>query len=129
MATVESSNEPSSAEPSTTVLFVDDEPGILEMYDLLCRREHTVLTADSGETALEQFGDHVDIAFVDRRMPGMSGSETISALRDQGYQTPVGVISAVEPGPGIDIEPDTYLTKPVTRDQLFGAIDEQTARD
>lgn len=128
MATVESSDSSSDAQQSqTTVLFVDDEPDILELYDLLCRTEYTVRTAQSGREALEQFGDHVDIAFFDRRMPDMSGGEVIDTLRDQGYQTPVGIISALEPDVGDDIESDTYLTKPIDRENLFETIDDHTS--
>jgi Response regulator containing CheY-like receiver, AAA-type ATPase, and DNA-binding domains len=128
MATVESSDSSSDARQSqTTVLFVDDEPDILELYDLLCRTEYTVLTAHNGRAALEQFGDHVDIAFFDRRMPDMSGGEVIDTLRDQGYQTPVGIISAIEPEVGDDIESDAYLTKPINREKLFETIDDYTS--
>jgi DNA-binding response OmpR family regulator len=128
MATVGPSDGPTDpGESAPTVLFVDDEPEILEMYDLLCRTEYTVFTADSGEEALRQFGDHIDIAFFDRRMPDMSGDEVISSIRDQGFQTPVGIISAVERDSGPDIETDTYLTKPITRDELFDAIEEHTS--
>jgi CheY-like chemotaxis protein len=116
-----------TAQGAPTVLFVDDEPEILEMYELLCRSEYTVLTADSGEAALEQFGDHVDMAFFDRRMPDMSGDELIERIRTDGYETPVGIISAVEPDAGSDVESDTYLTKPITRDELFESIDEHTS--
>lgn len=117
------SSDTEQAEP--TVLFVDDESEILEMYELLCRTEYTVITADSGEAALEQFGDHVDIAFFDRRMPDMSGDEIIQALRSEGYETPVGIISAVERDAGSEVESDIYLTKPITREELFDTIDEQ----
>lgn len=127
MATMERDETVSDVTQTTqTVLFVDDEPELLEMYDLLCRTDYTVLTADSGEAALEQFGDHVDIAFFDRRMPRMSGGEVIETIRDAGYQTPLGVISAVEPDTGPEIDADVYLTKPVSRDSLFETIEEQT---
>lgn len=127
MATVERADNASETRQSaTTVLFVDDEPEILELYDLLCRTEYTVLTADSGEAALEQFGDHVDVAFFDRRMPDTSGSELIRTVRDQGYKTPVGIISAVEPDAGGDVASDTYLKKPVTKSELFETIETQT---
>ena len=61
-----------------TVLFVDDEPELLDIYEIRYGSEYEVLTATSGTEALEAFGDHIDIAFFDRRMPGMSGDEAIS---------------------------------------------------
>jgi DNA-binding response OmpR family regulator len=57
----------------------------------------------------------------------MSGDELIERIRTDGYETPVGIISAVEPDAGSDVESDTYLTKPITRDELFESIDEHTS--
>ena len=108
----------------TTVLFVDDEPEILEMYELLCQAEYDVRTASTGAEALERLDGQVDIAFFDRRMPDRSGDDLIETVRAEGYETAVGVLSAVDPDPGAGIEVDIYLTKPVTREELFAAIDE-----
>jgi CheY-like chemotaxis protein len=101
-----------------TVLFVDDEPDLLETYEALYRGEYTVLTADSGPNALEQFGDHIDFAFFDRRMPEMSGEETIRALRETGFQTPVAMVSAVEPENDFGVETAAYLVKPIEKHQV-----------
>jgi len=109
-----------------TVLFVDDEPELLEIYEIRYGSEHEVLTAESGTEALETFGEHVDIAFFDRRMPGMSGDEAIRALREKGYRTPIGIISAVEPETEIGVEHDVYLTKPIDEDRIRDAIEECT---
>jgi DNA-binding response OmpR family regulator len=127
MATKRSSTSSSETdEAETTVLFVDDEPEILEMYELLCRSNYTVYTAESGEAALEQFGDHIDIAFFDRRMPDTSGGELLRTVRAEGYETPVGIISAVDPGSGPDLDAEVYLTKPITRQELFDNINEHS---
>jgi len=121
MATQESST--GTTGPDTTVLFVDDEPELLELYEVLCGTEHDVLTAESGKEALERFGPHVDIAFLDRRMPGMVGEAVIRELRDRGYGTPIGIVSAVEPETEPGVEHEIYLTKPVDRSELLAAID------
>jgi CheY-like chemotaxis protein len=94
-AKTHSEDSAGTASSNGTVLFVDDEPEILEMYELLCQSEYTVRTAQTGAGALEQFGDQVDIAFFDRRMPDVSGYELIEEIRSEGYKTPLGVISAV----------------------------------
>ena len=123
-ATEHSEDEAGTASPGRTVLFVDDEPEILEMYELLCQSEYTVRTAQTGAEALKQFGGQVDIAFFDRRMPDMSGYELIEEIRERGYRTPLGVISAVEPDSGPDAELDAYLTKPISEADLTDTIDE-----
>lgn len=108
--------------PEMTVLFVDDEQQLLGLYEALFQAQYDVRTAQSGTEALEQFGPHIDYAFVDRRMPGMNGSEVIRTLREKGYTTPIGVVSAVEPETELDAEYDSYLTKPVDRDKIQTTI-------
>ena len=61
-----------------TILAVDDEPANLRMLERLFRREHRVLTANSGEEALELLRkEHVSLIITDQRMPGMSGTEML----------------------------------------------------
>lgn len=123
-----SADSPADTEQSAaTVLFVDDEPEILELYELLCEDECAVVTAESGQAALEQFGDHIDMAFFDRRMPDMTGDEVIGAVRAEGYQTPLGIISAVDQERGPEIDADTYITKPISGGELLDTIDEHTS--
>ena len=110
-----------------TVLFVDDESELLELYEIHYGTEYEVLTARNGTEALEQFGDHVDVAFIDRRMPGMSGDEIIQEIRDRGYQTPIGIISAVDPDVEPAVDPDVYLTKPINESEVHATIDQHTA--
>lgn len=121
-----SEEPPDERETETTVLFVDDEPGLLDVYEIQYGSEFDVRTATDGAEAIEAFGDHVDFAFFDRRMPGMSGDEAIRALRDRGYQTPFGIISAVDPDPESTVECDVYLRKPVDEDRVRDAIDQYT---
>lgn len=127
MATEERSSDVTDATGSeTTVLFVDDEPELLEIYELVCGPEYTVLTATSGEEALGAFGPHVDFAFFDRRMPDMSGDEVIQKLRERGYQTPVAIISAVNPETELPVDHEVYLTKPADREELLATIARHT---
>jgi CheY-like chemotaxis protein len=107
-----------------TVLFVDDNEQLLDVYRLQLDAEYTVVTAESGEEALEMFSERIDFAFFDRRMPGMSGDETIRKLRERGYQTPVGVISAVEAETDSSIPCVAYLVKPVSEDDISAVIRE-----
>src|SRR5579871_4385178 len=68
-----------------TVLFLDDEPAILEGFARLLRKEpYTVLTATSGVAALAVLGRQpIDVVVSDERMPGMSGSEFLDQVRTQ----------------------------------------------
>jgi serine/threonine-protein kinase len=59
-----------------TILFVDDEPRITSALKALFRREYKVLTANSGQQALQVLEQEtVDVLVSDQRMPEMSGSE------------------------------------------------------
>ncbi len=66
-----------------TLLVVDDEQGFLEsMRKRLEVRGFNVITVDSGEKALEIARTHpVDIVLLDLKMPGMSGEQTLEALK------------------------------------------------
>ncbi len=69
-----------------TILAVDDEPANLRMLERLFRREHRVLTANSGEEALALLKkEHVSLIITDQRMPGMSGTEM---LRESMHSSP-----------------------------------------
>jgi response regulator RpfG family c-di-GMP phosphodiesterase len=63
-----------------TILAVDDEPANLRMLERLLRKDYRVLTATSGEEALEILSHNsVDLILTDQRMPGMSGTELLRA--------------------------------------------------
>src|ERR1043166_7918348 len=66
-----------------TILVVDDQEEVLESLRSLLKREgHEVLTAASGEGALEVFKEHeVHLLLVDYFMPRMNGEELIREIR------------------------------------------------
>jgi CheY-like chemotaxis protein len=127
MSVSEDASAPDGGEP--TVLFVDDQQDLIEVFELALGRDYDVRTASDGEEALDRFGDHVDIAFLDRRMPGRHGDEVLEQVRDWGYDTPVVMMSAVDP----EVEPPgdhaAYLTKPVDTDVLRDLIEEHATPD
>jgi two-component system, probable response regulator PhcQ len=71
------------------VLFVDDEPHILGgLRDALRKFPFTVLTAAGGQQALSLLeSQEVDAVVSDERMPGMTGSEFLSIVRQKHPQT------------------------------------------
>jgi CheY-like chemotaxis protein len=72
------------AEASQTVLLVDDEPNILSALKRSLRHEgYRLLTAESAATALELLARHrVQVVVSDQRMPGMSGTEFLSRVKE-----------------------------------------------
>jgi DNA-binding NtrC family response regulator len=82
------------------ILVVDDEGDLLETLEILLARERlAVTTAASGAAAVDAIRRHrFDAVVTDLRMPGMSGAETISALRAIDPDVPIIVAS----GCGLD---------------------------
>lgn len=113
----------SDANPS--VLVVDDEKSVAEAYSLWLKSEYDVETAFDGGEALELVDETTDVVLLDRRMPGVSGDEALEAMREAGYECRVAMVTAVDPDFDIVEMPfDSYLTKPVTRDDVIEAIEE-----
>ncbi|MFW6003466.1 MAG: response regulator [Halanaeroarchaeum sp.] len=108
-----------SSPDTPTVLIVDDEPSLVELFGHYLADDYETRTATGGEEAIEKVDDDVDVALLDRRIPGMTGDEILDEIRCMGYQFPIAMITAVEPAADIiDMPFDDYLTKPVDRAQL-----------
>jgi len=113
-----------------TILVVDDEREIADLYATWLGMEHEVLTAYGGEEALETIDERVDIAFLDRQMPDVSGDDVLEQLRERGYDCRVVMVTAVDPDFDIvEMAFDDYLTKPVMGEDLSEAVDSMLERD
>lgn len=114
---------------AATVLVVDDESMIRELYVAWLSDVHEVRTAGDGSAALSAADDAVDVVLLDRRMPGMRGDEVLGTLRERGLDCRVVMASAVDPGVDVlDLPFDDYLVKPAEADRLLAAVERATAR-
>jgi DNA-binding response OmpR family regulator len=112
-----------------TVLVVDDESMIRELYVAWLSDDHEVRTAADGAAALSAADDAVDVVLLDRRMPGTRGDEVLRTLRERGVDCRVVMASAVDPGVDVvDLPFDDYLVKPAEADRLLAAVERTTAR-
>jgi DNA-binding response OmpR family regulator len=117
-------------EETHTILVVDDETDIADLYTTWLEMDHEVRTAYGGEEALEKVDGDVDIAFLDRQMPDYAGDEVLERIRDRGLDCRVVMVTAVDPDFDIvSMEFDDYLTKPIMRDDLVEAVDSMRERD
>lgn len=65
------------------ILYVDDEPDNLRVFELTFRHEFSILTASSAEEGLEVFNANpVAVVLSDQRMPGTTGVEFLSRVRN-----------------------------------------------
>jgi DNA-binding NtrC family response regulator len=80
-----------------TVLITDDDPTQRRLIQAVLEREgFAVVHAESGDQALARLtsGQRIDVVILDLNMPGLSGVETLRAMRGQGMDTPVVVLTA-----------------------------------
>ncbi len=102
------------------ILAVDDMQENRELIcRLLSRSEHTVISAESGEEALELLETRaVDVVLLDLMMPGIGGSEVLRQMKESEElrATPVIVISGRQDMDQIitciQAGADDYLLKP-----------------
>lgn len=114
-----------SGKPTQRVLLVDDEENILMALRRLLRREpYTLLTARSGDEALEIMRQEpVQLVVTDHRMPGMTGTALLREVQRcwpdtvrvvlSGYSEVASIIAAVNDGAIYK-----FLTKPWNDDEL-----------
>ncbi|OGP58482.1 MAG: Fis family transcriptional regulator [Deltaproteobacteria bacterium RBG_13_61_14] len=78
------------------ILIVDDDARLRTSFEKLLTEEgYEVETAASGEAGLEAVQQRMpDLVIMDVRMPGMSGLETLRAIREKDPKLPVIVMTA-----------------------------------
>jgi signal transduction histidine kinase len=70
------------------VLYVDDEPENLRIFELGFRREFSIVTANSGEAGLRILNQQpVAVVLSDQRMPGMTGVDFLTRARELDPKT------------------------------------------
>ena len=117
--------EPMNEPERLRILLVDDEPNIREALReyLSSINNHHVVCASSGPEALALFkpGDF-DCAFLDLKMPEMTGVELLSRLKEQDTTLPVVIMTGF---PSLDAAIDTmrqgasdFLIKPFNLSEI-----------
>ena len=70
------------------LLYVDDEPDNLRIFELTFRREFEILTATSAEEGMRLLNSNpVAVVLSDQRMPGVTGVEFLSRVRELDPKT------------------------------------------
>jgi FixJ family two-component response regulator/GGDEF domain-containing protein len=115
--------------PEEKILFVDDEPAVLDGYQRLLRNQFRVSAALGGEQALTLIQSTGPFAVVisDMRMPGMNGAQFLARVREQAPNT-VRMLLTGHADLDVAIEAVNegkifqFLTKPCEREILVKAI-------
>ncbi len=100
------------------VVLVEDEEDIaFPLVRTLQREGHVVTWLDSGARVLEHVRDHeVDLVILDLGLPDMDGLDVCRALREQGFEGGIMIVTArageLDRVVGLDYGADDYLSKP-----------------
>ena len=110
------------------LLLVEDEPVLCKQLANRLRQDgYAVDTAGDGEEGLYYAAEYpIDIAIVDIGLPKMSGIELIQALRKQGKDVPVLILTArnkwQDKVEGLESGADDYLAKPFHYEELAARV-------
>ncbi|PKO69083.1 MAG: hybrid sensor histidine kinase/response regulator [Betaproteobacteria bacterium HGW-Betaproteobacteria-14] len=117
---VSSATAGTSADSRPVVLIVDDSKSNLAFLCHILGQEYEVLSAQSGERALEIAvgAPKPDLILLDVVMPGMSGYDVLTGLRNTPETCDIPVIfttgldSTVDEEKGLELGAVDYITKP-----------------
>lgn len=113
-----------------TILTVDDERDILELLEYnLSRDGYRVLTAESGESALEIVRKSMpDLILLDLMLPGMNGLEICRAIKENARTKHIPIVMLTAKGEeadivaGLELGAEDYITKPFSPRVLLARI-------
>ena len=113
---------------SSRILIVEDEPGILLVIaDLLRAEGHVVETAIEGKGGLRLATEQkFDLLILDVMLPGLNGFEICHAVREQGFDGAILILTAKgqirDRVHGLQTGADDYLVKPFNSDELVARV-------
>ncbi|MCI0708248.1 MAG: sigma-54 dependent transcriptional regulator [Ignavibacteriae bacterium] len=111
------------------VFIVEDEQSLQALMEHWITRtwEYKSRVFTQGEECLEHLDEHPDIVLLDMMLPGISGAETLKAIKEQHPEIPVIILSAQA---SIQVALETlklgaidYFSKPVEFPKLKIAIE------
>ena len=110
------------------ILWVDDEIEFLKPHIIYLKQNgYKVNAVNNGLDAIHEISEQqYDIIFMDENMPGLSGIETISRIKEINSKIPVVMITKNESErvmkEAINGHVEDYLVKPVSLTQIFVSI-------
>lgn len=108
-----------------TLLWVDDEIELLKPYIIyLEKKGYEVVMSTNGQDAIELCEErNFDLIFLDENMPGLSGLETLSIIKETNSSIPVVMVTKSEEenimDQAIGAKIADYLIKPVNPNQIL----------
>lgn len=112
----------------TKLLIVDDDPALRQLLaDYLNKHGYdTLLAPDASDLAARIIRFEPELIVLDRMMPGLDGAEACRALRAQGEDIPIILLTAKDEAVdriiGLEAGADDYLGKPFDPRELLARI-------
>jgi two-component system alkaline phosphatase synthesis response regulator PhoP len=110
------------------ILVIEDEPTLARLlsYNLSQDGYDTKVIDHGGDGLQEAMQQAYDLLILDIMLPGMSGCEGLSKLRQKGNKTPVIILTArnaeEEVVQGLKYGADDYITKPFGVAELLARV-------
>jgi twitching motility two-component system response regulator PilG len=128
---------PSAETEATKVLVIDDSNTIRRSAEIFLKQGgYEVVLAEDGFDALSKVTDHrPDLIFCDIMMPRLDGYQTCAIIKrnPEFASVPVIMLSSkdglFDKARGRMVGSEDYLTKPFTKDQLLGAVQQHCPAD
>lgn len=119
-----------TAEPKPVVLFLDDNLGMLELYEAYFQRDgYSVLTSSQGANAIQLAeANPVTVAVVDYDMPDMKGHEVARALKRVRPTLPVIMVSGNEDVPPEALQAVDFFVSKCSGQRRLGEVIETFVR-
>lgn len=111
-----------------TILWADDEIDLLKPHIMFLKNKgYAVVTVNNGHDALELVeSQHFDLIILDENMPGLTGLETLSRVKQIAPHIPVVMITKSEEenimNQAVGNKIADYLIKPVNPNQILLSI-------
>lgn len=115
----------SEPQDKKNILVVDDDPALLESVRSFLGQDYNVLSASSGQEALQQakdFESEIHLLLSDFQMEGMTGIELATQLTAARPEVKVLLMSGYPAGMLILNEGWHFLPKPFVSSQLLALV-------
>jgi DNA-binding response OmpR family regulator len=109
------------------LLLVEDDPRLGPLVAEVLAEQWSVTLRADGERALQTAAEqYFDVMVIDRRLPGIDGTELIATLRRRRISTPILMLTALgevrDRVSGLDAGANDYLVKPFEFDELTARL-------